>query len=279
MSVSGSEVRKRAAEILVSVRGQGKTRDLRVSLIEMALKGGKVTFEKVIAMIDDMVALLGKEQVDDDEKKAYCEAEIDKAEDELKELEHTIDTLEKAIEDTKELIATLTEEIAALEAGIKALDKAVAEATEQRKEENEDYTALMASDTAAKELLGLAKNRLNQFYNPKLYKPPPKRVLSAEDTIVVSMGGTMAPTNPPGGIAGTGVTVFAQISAHRNVAPPPPPPEAVGAYKTKGEESTGVMAMIDLLIKDLAKELTEAKTAEKDAQSDFEPPWLMLPSS
>merc|ERR1719217_1000134 len=75
--VGSSEVRKRAAEVL----GAGRARDARVALIQMALRGGKVTFEKVIGMIDDMVALLGKEQVDDDEKKAYCEAEIDKAED------------------------------------------------------------------------------------------------------------------------------------------------------------------------------------------------------
>merc|ERR1719262_1334913 len=32
-------------------------------------------------------------------------------------------------------------------------------------------------DTSAKELLLFAKNRLNKFYNPKLYKAPPKRVL------------------------------------------------------------------------------------------------------
>merc|ERR1719313_1014737 len=40
--------------------------DDALELFEKALKGGKVTFEKVIAMIDDMVALLGKEQVDDE---------------------------------------------------------------------------------------------------------------------------------------------------------------------------------------------------------------------
>merc|ERR1719199_776138 len=233
MSVSGSEVRKRAAEILVSVRGQGKTRDLRVSLIEMALKGGKVTFEKVIAMIDDMVALLGKEQVDDDEKKAYCEAEIDKAEDELKELEHTVDTLEKEIEDTKEMIATLTEEIAALVAGIKALDKAVAEATEQRKEEHEDFVEALAANTAAKDILGIAKNRLNKFYNPKLYKPAPKRELTEAERITVNNGGTLAPTEAPAGIAGTGITVLAQ-GAQQQEGDVGPPPEADLTYK-KGE--------------------------------------------
>jgi len=75
-----------------------------------------------------------------------------------------------------------------LEAGIAALDKSVAEATEQRKEENEDFTELMASDSAAKELLKVAINRLNQFYNPKLHKPKAKRELSAGDRIFENMG-------------------------------------------------------------------------------------------
>merc|ERR1719311_348202 len=108
--------------------------DYRVALISTALRSGKISFEKVIQMIDDMVALLGEEQKTDDEKKAYCEAELDKAEDELKELELKAEDLTKAIDDDKESIAKLTEEITALEDGIKALDKAVAEATVQRKE-------------------------------------------------------------------------------------------------------------------------------------------------
>merc|ERR1719236_99242 len=119
-----------------------------------------------------------------------------------------------------------------------------------------------------------AKNRLNKFYNPKLYKAPPKRDLSAEDSIVVSMGGTLAPTNPPGGISGTGITVLAQVSAHsqsrRSDVAPPPPPEAVKAYAKKSDESTGVIGMIDLLIGDLDKEMTESTTGEKEAQKDYE---------
>merc|ERR1719230_1283099 len=101
-------------------------------------------------MIDEMVVMLKEEQVADDDKKQYCLTEFDLTDDKKKELERTMSLEAAAIERAKEAIATLTDEIAALEAGIKALDKSVAEATEQRKEENEDYTALMASDTAAK---------------------------------------------------------------------------------------------------------------------------------
>merc|ERR1719375_1383287 len=129
----------------------------------------------------------------------------------------------------------------------------------------------IANDNAAKELIAIAKNRLNKFYNPKLYKPAPKRVLSEEERITVNMGGTLAPTAAPGGIAGTGVTVLADVSAHNagQVAPPPPPATAA-AFSKKSEESNGVIAMIDLMIADLTKEMTEAKATEKNAQEDYE---------
>merc|ERR1719230_1629573 len=143
-------------------------------------------------MIDEMVATLKKEQVDDDNKQEYCKAQLDAADDKKKSLEHTIADLEAAIAADEESLATVTAEIAALEDGIKALDKAVVEATEQRKEEHEDFTELMAQDSAAKEIIQFAKNRLNKFYNPALYKPPPKRELTEEERITINMGGTLA---------------------------------------------------------------------------------------
>merc|ERR1719502_1059269 len=168
---------------------------------------------QVIGMIDEMVATLKQEQIDDDKKKEYCNKEFDTADDKKKALEHEIKDLETAIEDDKEGIETTKEEIAALTEGIKKLDKAVAEATEQRKEENAEYTELMASDGAAKEVLAFAKNRLNKFYNPKLYKPPPKREMTEEEQATLAAGGTLAPTAAPGGIAGIGVTVLVQVQA------------------------------------------------------------------
>merc|ERR1719502_2198032 len=168
----------------------------------MALKGRKVSFAKVLVMIDDMSALLKKEQ-----------------------------------NDGKESVATLSEEIEGLSDGIKALDKQVAEATEQRKEENADNKETLMNDNAAKDLIGIAKNRLNKFYNPNLHKAAPKRQLSEEERITVNMGGTLAPTTV-GGIAGTGIESFVQTAAHKNSAAPPPPPETFGAYSRKSGENT-----------------------------------------
>jgi len=80
----------------------------------------------------------------------------------------------------------------------------------------------MASD---KELLKFAKNRLDEFYNPKLYKAPPKAELSWEDRIMENMSGTTAPTEAPSGVVGIGIAVLADVSSHDQdkVAPPPPP--------------------------------------------------------
>merc|ERR1719230_1365234 len=265
MAVGSIQVRKKALQVLHASRGRGKSQDYRVSLIVMALRNGKVSFDKIIKMIDDMLKLLGEEQIGDDAKKMYCEKQIDKTEDEVKELDHQIADLAKAIDDTKENIATLTEEIAALEEGIKELDKSVAEATATRKEEHEDFSAELAANTAAKDILGIAKNRLNKFYNPKLYKPPPKRELTEAERITVNNGGTLAPTAAPGGIAGTGVTVFEQTDGA-----PPPPPETFGAYKKQGVANGGVMAMMDELEAELDKDIQEGKIDEKNAQEEYE---------
>merc|ERR1711935_103984 len=271
VQMSTKDSRKKALLLLQKVLKTSEKKNPELELIALALKGKKIGFDKVIKMIDDMISTLKVEQADDDAKKEYCATAFDQADDKKKGLERAVSDLETAIENAKEDIAKLGEEIDALKAGIKELDKMVTEATEQRKEENEDFKELMASDTAAKELMKFAKNRLNKFYNPKLYKAPPKTELSREDRIVENMSGTAAPTEAPGGIAGTGIAVFAAVSSHdhQQVAPPPPP-ETFGAYQRKSEDSMGVMAMIDLLIADLDKEMTEAETAEKDAQADYE---------
>merc|ERR1711933_705203 len=152
LQTNGEAIKGRALAALQQA-SQGVKRDFRLDLISLALKGKKVSFEKVLKMIDDMVVLLGKEQTDDDEKKEYCEKTLDKTEDDLKELELTVSGLGKAAADLKETIATLASEIEALEDGIKALDKQVAEATEQRKEEHADNVETITNDNAAKEII------------------------------------------------------------------------------------------------------------------------------
>jgi len=263
LQVTAKDQQRQALAALKAAR-QGHP---ELSFIALALEGKKVDFGKVLKMIDEMVTTLGAEQQTDNDKKEYCETQFDLADDKKKSLERSVSNLEKAMAKGKEAVAALAAEIKALQDGIAALDKSVAEATEQRKEENAEFTEVMASNAAAKELIGFAKNRMNKFYNPKLYKAPPKRVLSEEDQLVVNNGGTLAPTAAPGGIAGTGVTVLADISAHEA---PAPPPATAAAYSKKSEESNGVIGLMDIMVKDITKEMTEAKAIEENAQEDYE---------
>merc|ERR1719353_610439 len=163
-----------------------------------------------------MNEVLEGEQVADDKQDVWCLAELDKAKDE----------------------ATASE-IAALKKGLEDLDKSVAEATEQRKDEHAEYVDETAANQAAVELLGMAKNRLNKFYNPTLYKAP-EPVAEEEE-------------------------FFAQ----RRAAPGPPPETFSGEYK-KSESSSGIINMIDEMGKEMEDEMAEAKRDEEEAQKDYE---------
>ena len=63
-----------------------KQEDHRLDLLAIALRGGKVGFEKIIKMIEELIDTLKQEQTDDDNKKAWCQTEIDTTEDKSKVL-------------------------------------------------------------------------------------------------------------------------------------------------------------------------------------------------
>merc|ERR1740129_990319 len=195
------EVRRRAIQVLRSGRQKGS--DPRLDFIVLSLSskvGGH--FDKIMTMIDEMVSLLMREQVEDELKKAFCEKAIDETEDEQKVLERKVSDLSKAQDDGKDTLTTLSDEIEAFVDGIKKLDKQVAGANEQR---HEEYKESMAANGAAKKLLELAKDRLAQFYTPKL--------------------------------ASGGAASLADVMMHgASMAAPPPPPETWGAYQKKTEE-------------------------------------------
>jgi len=235
VQVTEAALRSRARAILQGARGQ------RLDLVEMALRGRKIGFEEVCKMIDEMIAALKSEQVSDDDKKAYCSKEFDLADNKKRGLKRSVADEDAAIDSAEEGLSSLIEEVGQLETGIKDLDKSVTSATEQRKTEHEEFMELMASDSAAKELLNFAKNRLNKFYNPKMYHPKQEET---EEGVVFAH--------------------IAQHTQHKEA------PETFGEYSKKSEETAGVMAMIDKLISHLDMDMTRAKAEEKDAQADYE---------
>jgi outer membrane murein-binding lipoprotein Lpp len=97
VQVTSASMKARALALIEEAKKRHGS--VNLDLLSMALKGKSVSFDKVLKMIDDMVALLKKEQVDDDDKKAYCLTEFDTLDDKKKALERSISDLEAAISD------------------------------------------------------------------------------------------------------------------------------------------------------------------------------------
>jgi len=215
---------------------------INVKLMLLALKskhrsGG--AFDKVAAMIDNMIVLLKKEEADDNKQKDFCIAELDKTEDEKKALEGEVADLEATIEEMTDAVSSLQSEWDGLRQGLADLDKNVAIATQQRKAEHEEYIQTSSANQAALDLITMAKNRMNKFYNPDQYKEP-------------------EPTPGP--------DAFVQLSARRSAVDDSL--TALGGHKKT--ESGGVLAMMSQLMKDVELDMQEGKLEEANAQKDYE---------
>merc|ERR1719375_2598022 len=186
-------------------------------------------FGKVMEMVDDMVTLEGKEQQDDDKQMPWCNGEFEKSDRDEKSEKKEIEALE-------------------------AQSAADADSIAQLNEEHEDYVEMMQMSGVAVELVGKAKNRLNKFYNPVLYKAEPvKKEMSMEEKIIEA--GSFAQLN--------------LVRADTGVAPPPPP-ETFGAYEKSGEKATGVLGLMDTIVRELENDMKDAEYEEKTAQKDYE---------
>merc|ERR1719460_2847996 len=178
----------RAKTVLVSLMQKSQAHATVFSLLTSALKSKSVDFSKIAAQIDGMIDVLGKEQDDDDKQKVFCDEEFTKSSAEKKETEEKLASLAASIEEMSATVATLKSEIEALSAEIKALDKAVAEATETRKEEHAAFLQMQAENQAATQLIEAAKNKMYKFYNPTMYKAAERRELTEEERIAVTAG-------------------------------------------------------------------------------------------
>merc|ERR1719231_1700301 len=115
----------------------------------------------------------------------WCNGEFEKSDREEKSEKVEISQLTSEIDEEADAIQAINDEIATLKTEIAELDKAVSEATDQRKDEHEDYVEEVQLTSTAIELVGKAKNRLNKFYNPTLYKSPVEvKELTMEEKIL-----------------------------------------------------------------------------------------------
>jgi predicted nucleic acid-binding Zn-ribbon protein len=218
------------------------------SKLKLSLKGKAQGLESVITMIDDMVVLLGKDQADDDKSKTFCEDELEKTTDEQKAATEKKAQVEAEMAEATDAVSELADAIAGLQQDIKDLDKSVAQATEQRKEEHADFSESQQLNEAAAQLVEKAKNRMQKFYNPALYKAPPKTENTMEEKIIE---------------AGT----FAQVKSH--MQDQEDEVSFTAAPYEKSEKSAGVIGLMDMMVREIETDMKDAEYEEKTSQSDY----------
>lgn len=258
-SNSVASTAKKAQAVLSAAAKKANSAQLNLLLftlnskLQMTQKGKVQNLGTVIKMIDDMVVLLGKDQADDDKSKGFCEDELEKTADEDKAAKEKKAAVEAGIAEATDAVAALADEIAALEASIVELDKSVATATEQRKEEHAAFLESTQLNEAASQLVEKASQRLQKFYNPTLYKAPPKTERSMEQKIID---------------AGT----FVQIKSHDVIedgSSDAPPLTMLQAPYEKSEKSAGVIGLMDMMIKEIETDMKDAAYEEKTSQEDY----------
>jgi len=267
---SSSSVALRAHDLVAAAAKSDGVHKNQLALIQFSLKAKSVDFSKVIAQIDNMSAIMVSEQKDDDAQKDFCDKDMAKSEQQKSDTEESIASSEASIEEMMAASAALAAEIEQLNKDVKALDKAVADATQQRKEEHAEFLQYSTESNAAVQLIEKAKNRLFQFYRPNLHKAAPTRgPLTEEERLLVASGADdmVVSTVAPQMIEGTTQTLYVQI---KDDAAPPPPPATWDAYQKKDGKSNGVIALMEMLAKELTDDMTAAKHEEETSQKDYE---------
>jgi len=208
-------------------------------------KSEKTKFEPVLKAIDKMVTLLKEEEESDRKKKDECE-------------DGRMDDTRKAalaardIDDKTDAIVTLEGEIKDIEAEIKSLlaqkkktKEELDEATKIRKDQNEAWKLTAKDDKDAMDLVKSATNVIKNFYKDK-------GLMLAQQH-----GAAGSKKQPAETVAGE--------------APPPPPatwenPE----YGGKTGESTGIIALMEMVYEDIEKDWKTAKKEEEEAEKEFQ---------
>jgi len=231
-----------AQAILAETAAKNKSPVVKLMLLSLNKKlnhrarrlSSKGNFDEIVKMIDDMIAVLGKETVEDEKQKEWCVNELDEADDEKKGHEDALSGFEAKESDLEDAIAGVKEEIETLGKEIAEIDKATVLATEQRKEEHADYYDSMTMNSAALQLLAKAKDKLAKFYS-----------------FVQQDAETDQDTESP---------TFVQVRAHRSL----------DASKASAASGSGIIALLDQLMNDLKMGAQDAENSEKSDQKDYE---------
>jgi chromosome segregation ATPase len=211
-----------------------KYQNRAMAKIAVAVKNGG-HFDKVIVMIDEMIGLLRKEEQEDIEHRDRCEGGQNANKNELEDIGNDIEKTKKSLKRMDNTKKELEEEIEQLKKDIKASEKDMAEMLKMRNKDVDEFRQALKDDADAIDLLKQAIVALSKYYKsnkmavPALIQKEPEYTKDADK----------------------------------------PPETAWSSADSRKSETGGILAILEMLVEDLEKEIKEARADDADAQAKY----------
>jgi len=215
---------------LLATKYQSASLQKMVSLMK---NGGH--FDKVMVMIDDMMAVLRKEEQDDIAHRDRCENGENANKNSMEDLQNDIKKVEKKKQRMQNTDDGLKKDLDEVKKQIAATEKDMADMLKIRNKDHADFQRALKMDAEAIQLITQATARLSKYYKEN----------------------------------GIPLGLMQKAPEYANDADKAPETSFSGAG-SHGSESGGIVAILDMIKEDLEKETKEARADEAKAQAEYE---------
>jgi hypothetical protein len=226
----------------------GKSHEMRIARIAALVKlGGH--FDKVITMIDTMIALLRKEEARDIMHRDLCQNGKDKNKNDMADSMHTMEVTAASIDEMTDKVKAMGEEVKELERAISDTKNDMTERLEMRTQEHAAFKQSVKDDTAAIDIVNKAAVALGAFFK--------------KNKIELSLAQRRHLQGQPEG-EGPDYTV------DQDKAPELAWGSEGGKYEGRKGESGDLLAILEMIVTDIQNEVDTARKDDAAAEDEYE---------
>lgn len=241
--------RDRAYERLAKLAKTYGTLSLARVAAEVRLSGGH--FDKVITLIDNLVAELEEDAKDDVAQKEFCESETAKNKASKKDLEKSMKKMNKTIAARDDQIQELDEEVSELDDKMNSTRTELKEMSETKAEETSQFEQERLENLLAIKALNAAKAAIQEFYE-------------ANGLMELQTSAAEGPAAAPAAGRESKEVAIAVVKA----APETSFDKAYTAEQAVGAK--GIIQILDMLIDSIKKDMDLAQTQEDTSMKKFD---------